>query len=282
MTDKGINRCLILLVIVFLAGLSAIGCYGYFLWNADREWEQLKQMAESFTSQEIPAAKEKLPDGSAALPETQKEDFDRLKEQNGDFAGWISIPGSEISYPVMHTPGDPEYYLRRSFTKKYSPSGVPFLDGECSLFPRSDNLIIYGHHMKNGSVFSELLSYEKKDYWETHKEVKFSEQSGTVTYEVLAAFPLDVQNQKETERLYFIQFSDQADFLAYYKMIKKKALYDTGVTPQYGDRLLTLSTCSYHVQDGRFLVIAAAPAAAEATAEDPAGKPLPVSPESSE
>lgn len=85
-----------------------------------------------------------------------------MKEQNPDFFGWISIEGTELNYPVMHTPKDEEYYLRRDFNGEDSQSGVPFLSASC--YEGCGNYLIYGHNMKNGSMFATLLAYADRDF----------------------------------------------------------------------------------------------------------------------
>lgn len=79
-------------------------------------------------------------------------------------AGWITIEGTPVNYPVMFTPDQPDFYLKHGFDKEYSAYGVPFVGENCTLSPRSDNLIIYGHHMKNGTMFAALADYENKDF----------------------------------------------------------------------------------------------------------------------
>lgn len=82
-----------------------------------------------------------------------------LHNQSKDMVGWISIEGTVINYLVMHTPENPDFYLKHSFEQEYSDYGVPYVAGNCQLNPRSDNIIIYGHHMKNGTMFGKLTEY---------------------------------------------------------------------------------------------------------------------------
>lgn len=144
---------------------------------------------------------------------------------NGDCIGWLSIDGTNISYPVMHTPSDPQKYLRRNFYGKYSQSGVPFLDGRCDL--QSSNLIIYGHNMRNDTMFSDLKRYVDRDFLNAHRTVKFETADGVQTFIV-------------TEVL---------------KTNTSDAWYDR-IAAEDG-RQLILSTCYGSGKDGRLLIIAA-------------------------
>lgn len=147
-----------------------------------------------------------------------------LITENADCIGWLSIDGTNISYPVMHTPSDPQKYLRRNFYGKYSQSGVPFLDGRCDL--QSTNLIIYGHNMKNGTMFSDLKRYVDRDFLNAHRTVKFETTDGVQTFIVTEALKTNTSD-------------------AWYDRIAAE-----------DSRQLILSTCYGSGKDGRLLIIA--------------------------
>ena len=115
-------------------------------------------------------------------------------KQNADCIGWIFIDGTNINYPVMHTPDNPQKYLRLSFDKKYSQSGVPFLDGRCSL--QDGNLIIYGHNMKNGTMFSDLKKYLDTSFREAHKTVEFQTADGVFLFEVTDVIRTNISDER--------------------------------------------------------------------------------------
>lgn len=182
--------------------------------------------------------------------------YTTLLARNSDFAGWLRISGTNINYPVMYTPDEPEYYLHRGFDKRKSFSGVPFI-GESSA-PDAANILIYGHHMKNGTMFADLVSYAKKTFWQAHPVIHFSNLHQENTYEIIGAFYSKDYGTDEKGFAYY-QYADlqtQEAFESYVKQVKAVSIYDTGITAAYGDQLLTLSTCSYHVKDGRFVVVA--------------------------
>ena len=148
-----------------------------------------------------------------------------LITENADCIGWLSIDGTNINYPVMHTPSDPQKYLRRNFYGKYSQSGVPFLDGRCDL--QSSNLIIYGHNMRNGTMFSDLKRYVDRDFLNAHRTVKFETADGVQTFTVTKVLRTDITD----------------------------AWYDR-IAAEDGKSLI-LSTCYGSGKDGRLLIIAA-------------------------
>lgn len=177
--------------------------------------------------------------------------------QNQDLFGWIKIEDTTLNYPVMHTPEDPDHYLRRAFDDSSSLSGVPFLDGNC--FDGCGNYLIYGHNMKNGTMFATVPAYAEQEYWQEHPVICFDTLYETGTYEVIAAFYSKVYSAEETNVFRYYEYTDLRDpaiFAEYVRQIKSAALYDTGIDAEYGSTLLTLSTCEYHTANGRFVVVA--------------------------
>ena len=156
---------------------------------------------------------------------TTEHNIPALIAVNGDCIGWLSIDGTSISYPVMYTPSEPQKYLRRSFYGQYSQSGVPFLDGRCSTV--GGNLIIYGHNMKNGTMFSNLKRYVDRDFLNAHRTVKFETADGVQTFIVTEALKTNTSD----------------------------TWYDR-IAAEDG-RQLILSTCYGSGKDGRLLIIAA-------------------------
>lgn len=177
---------------------------------------------------------------------------------NSDMVGWLVLPGTVIDYPVMWTPRDENYYLKRDFNGKKSNDGCLILDTDSSLDPLTTNLIIHGHYRKTGAMFTCLHQYEDKDFYEEHKQIILHTEEKEIIYEVVAAFRSQVYRKKDTVfKFYkFFQADNQAQFDDFYKNIKKLSIYDTGVTAEFGDNFITLSTCAYHVENGRFVVVA--------------------------
>ncbi|MCQ2569277.1 MAG: class B sortase [Candidatus Saccharibacteria bacterium] len=183
-------------------------------------------------------------------------DFDELRNINSETAGWIQLGGTNINYPVMHTPDEPQYYLQRAFDKSNATGGTPFLDGKCT--EDGGIYIIYGHHMSNGTMFASLPDYENMEYWQEHKTIRFDTLYEQGKYEVVAAF-LSRIYAPEHKGFRYYEYTDlksEVQFDSFIEQVKENELYDTGVTAEYGDTLLVLSTCNYHTDDGRFVVVA--------------------------
>mgnify|MGYP004454498971 CR=1 FL=1 len=176
-----------------------------------------------------------------------------LYAQNEDFIGWIKIDDTVIDYPVMQSKDNPNFYLTHNFNKEYSRFGVPYIQENCSL--SSDNIIIYGHNMKNKSMFNELTKYSDKDFYNSHKFIELDTLSEQRTYEVSCAFKT-VANANGFQYFDFVKANTEEDFSAYIEKCKALSFYDTGVTAEYGDKLITLSTCEYSQNNGRFVVVA--------------------------
>ena len=156
---------------------------------------------------------------------------DELYQQNPDMVGWIQIEGTRIDYPVMQTPADPNYYLKHDFEKRYTDYGCPFMQADCDVLSQSDNLILYGHNMKDGSMFADLAKYRSKDFWQTHKTVRFDTMEGGGAYEIFAVLHTTVQAEA-ADAFPFYRFVGAAspdEFADYVSACQARALYDTGI-----------------------------------------------------
>lgn len=156
----------------------------------------------------------------------------------------------------MYTPDRQDFYLKRNFEKRYSAYGVPYIAEHCNPSEPSDNVIIYGHHMKNGSMFTDLMKYESKDFYNSQKVINFDSLTETGRYEVIAVFKTTVYDSKGFKYYLFTDAETEEDFDAYVKKCKELSIYDTGVSAEYGDKLITLSTCEYSRKNGRMVVVA--------------------------
>nr|MCR5602375.1 class B sortase [Lachnospiraceae bacterium] len=183
--------------------------------------------------------------------------YENMHRENPDFAGYLNIEGTKIDNPVMYSPEDPEKYLERDINDKKSSSGLPFIDAACSPEPASDNIIIYGHNMKNGTMFGTLTDYEDKNYYMAHPVIRFDTLKEERMYDIIYAFYDRVYYEDEKDfRFYdFIDYADEDDFNRTMDEFKDKSIYDTGVEAHYGDKFITLVTCSYQEENGRFVVM---------------------------
>ena len=181
-----------------------------------------------------------------------------MYEKNQDMVGWIRIPDTRINYPVMQTKDDMEYYLRRDFYGNEDVNGLPFLDARCDVEKPSTNLLIYGHSMNSGAMFAGLMDYKDYEFYQKHKIIYFDTVRERGEYEVVAVFQSRVAYVDEVAFRYynFIQADTQEEFNSFISAVEQLSYYDTGVDVEYGDELLTLSTCDREITDGRLVVLA--------------------------
>jgi sortase B len=212
------------------------------------------------TATETPASSETDAEEESTLEETPLVTNPYLDSflANDDMAAWLKIEDTVIDYPVMWTPRDETYYLYRNFEGGKDSNGCLILDTDSSLSPLTTNLIIHGHNMRSGAMFGNLTAYEDSDYCASHSIISLYTEECERRYEVLAVFRSQVY--RKTDQVFkfykFFQADTQEEFDDFYQNIKALSLYDTGVTAEFGDHFLTLSTCSYHVEQGRFVVVA--------------------------
>ena len=182
----------------------------------------------------------------------------KLQEINTDIVGWIQMEGTNINYPVLQGE-DNEYYLNHNYKKQKTEKGSIFLDKSYNWNIESNNLIIYGHNLVNGQMFKDLLKYSKEEFFEQHKTIRFTTAEADKEYEIISVFKSKVYNKTEKNvfRYYnFINSKSEKEYNNFVKQAKEASLYDTKNTAEYGDNLITLITCAYHIDDGRFVVIA--------------------------
>lgn len=195
-------------------------------------------------------------DTADTLPDILPE-YQTLYSLNKRLIGWVKIDDTYIDYPVLQTVNN-DYYLNHNFDQEEDKNGSIFLDKDCSIYPRSTNLILYGHHMRSGRMFGQLNKYSSEKFYEEHKYIQFDTIYEKGTYEVMYVFRSKIYEESEIVFKYY-QFTDavsETEFESNMKQMADMSLYDTGVNAEYGDELLTLSTCDYYTSDGRFVVVA--------------------------
>lgn len=252
----------ILISILLLVAVASIGYYVKYYSDAKKVQEQSDDFSELKDAKFADVLKNVEPvvkkdyDESVAIPDILDE-YKALFNKNKSLIGWIEIADTIIDYPVMQTK-DNEYYLKHDFNQKNDANGCIFLDCNCDVILGNDNWILYGHHMKNGKMFSSLIKYADMDYYEKHKYIRFDTIYEKGTYEVMYAFRSRIYNTNEITFKYyqFIDANSSEEFDSYMEEMEKMSLIDTGVSATYGDKLLTLSTCDYQEENGRFVVVA--------------------------
>ena len=249
-----LNLLLIVFVITFLACGGYLCYYFFSTINAKKDLEELSKLKVTTVTRDGSAMEEvESSDGTILLKK-----YSKLYEKNRDLIGWIAIKDTPIDYPVMQTKENPEYYIHRNYEKKEDKNGLPFLDARCDWNVVNSNYMIYGHHMKSGMMFAHLLDYQNKEFYEKHKIITFDTLREAGEYEVVAAFYSQVypENKKVFKYYDYVGTLSENQFHTYVTNIKKLSLYETGITPKYGETLVTLVTCAYHTEEGRFVVVA--------------------------
>lgn len=183
---------------------------------------------------------------------------EELEKENSDIVGWIEIKNSNINYPVLQS-SDNDFYMTHNYKKENNTYGSIFLDKSYDWSIPSSNLLLYGHNLQDGTLFHDILNYKDKSYYEEHPVIRFTTEKEDYEYEIIAAFYSRVyyKSEKNVFRYYyFVNAKNEKEYDEFVKNAKKASIYDTGKTAGYGEQLITLSTCSYHIEDGRFAVIA--------------------------
>lgn len=185
------------------------------------------------------------------------DEYKKLYSLNQKLIGWIKIDDTYIDYPVLQTSNN-DYYMNHNFDQQEDKNGSIFLDTYCTILPRSTNLILYGHHMRSGRMFGQLNKYSSEEFYKDHKYIQFDTIYERGTYEVMYVFRSQIYEESEIVFKYyqFIDANSEMEFNSYMREMAEMSLYDTGVTAEYGDELLTLSTCDYYTDYGRFVVVA--------------------------
>ena len=186
------------------------------------------------------------------------EEVKELQKENEDVKAWIKINDTNINYPVVQA-NDNDYYLYRNYKKENSNYGSIFIDSNSNIENSNSNIIMYGHNMKDGSMFKDLLKYADEEYYNNHKYIEFVTNTSSSTYEIIAVFKSRIfyKNEKNVFRYYqCTNLNNEQDYNYYVNNCKELSLYDTGVNAEYGEQIITLITCEYSSENGRMVVVA--------------------------
>lgn len=251
------------LVLILLIVILAISSYFFIKEIAEnkKENELFEELQEVVQEEEKTTAQNQITDNlknetsNLSSKNVGNYNLESILKINTDIIGWIKIDGTNINYPVMQN-GD--YYLHNNFYKQKSSMGTPYLASYCNI-NSSDNLIIYGHHIKSGKMFADLEYYKNYNFYSNHKTIKFyvleNDETKEHFYEILSAFKTTA-NDNGFKYYEFYKANDETEFNSFIEKCKSMSFYNTGVTAYYGDKLLTLSTCEYSQENGRMVVVA--------------------------
>ena len=254
-------------ILIITFSIVALVCFGYFgiyYYQNYRSGNDMQHLAEIKEENKTPGlafeqdnANEDEDENSDETEPEVLEDYKTLLNMNKDLIGWLKIADINIDYPVMQT-NDNTYYLDHNFDKKYDKNGCLFLDYQCDVINRNTNLIIYGHNMQSGNMFGRLDKYSSEEYYKEHPKFEFDTIYEKGAYEIVYVFRSKIYNEDAVVFKYyqFLDVQSEKEFDSNMAEMAKISLYDTGITPKYGDELLTLSTCDYQENNGRFVIVA--------------------------
>ena len=263
---------IIYLLLTALIILSIIYIINFF--SLKQEAKEQSKLLNAIDIYEKEVAKNTLEDEERVIEENeetvigkdteeQKKETERmlqvkqLQGQNTDIVGWLEIENTNINYPVLQG-ADNNYYMTHNYKNEKSKNGSIFLEANYNWNIPSNNLLIYGHNLGNGMMFQELLKYEKKSFYQEHPVIRFTTAEEDTEYEIISVFKSRVyyKSEKNVFRYYyFINNESEEEYNEFVKNAKNASLYPIDATASYGDQLITLSTCSYYVEDGRFVVV---------------------------
>lgn len=245
---------LIILIIIFIALVSYLG---YLIYQNIRDKKLNADLQKDIEFANNIVVEEEIP-----LSEAEQQVVDKVNElqnENQDVKGWIQINDTKINYPLLQASEDNEYYLKRNYKKENSSHGSIFLDMSSDLNNKNSNLIIYGHNMKDGEMFQNLMYYTNKDFYDNHKIVNIYTNKEARKYEIVTVFKSRVfyQDEQNVFRYYYsFDLDTEEKYNDYINNCKKIQLYDTGVNASFGEQLITLIVCEYSQTNGRFIVVA--------------------------
>ena len=235
-----------ILIIVFLISIAVLLLY---LHNLNKEKQDNQNILENI----------KIDTAEVTEERTEKMiQLEELQKENEEIIGWIEIAETNINLPVCQAQ-DNSYYLTHNYKKEKATSGALFLDKDFNLDKPSTNYLIYGHRNKNGTMFEDLIKYKDEQFFKSHPTIKFTTTKEDTEYQIIAVFFSRVYYKDEQNVFRYYQFvnaESETEYNEYISNCKKASIYDTGATAEYGEQLLTLSTCEYSQEDGRFAIVA--------------------------
>lgn len=255
----------IIAILAGIAGLAAVllivvGVSKFIFRQTDET--QASQSSDAELQQTEPATVEKVTDASqdsetvteSAEPEEEIPiDFEELWETNPDVYAWIVIPGTDINYPILQHPTDDSYYLNHNIDGSTGRPACIYTESLNSKDFTDNNTVIYGHNMRNGTMFAQLHKFEDKDFFDEHREIIIYLPDKVLHYKIFA-----VHNYDDRHLLYSFDFSDKAVYKDYLESIfsidDKNANIDTEMTVTENDKIITLATCVYKKPSLRFHV----------------------------
>ncbi len=262
--NKGKRIIIILLLFIFFC------CISYLILDFSELFRENQEMIGLLNSIEIDEeTREEVNEeiNEDDIKDTKPEVTERmlkvreLKKENQDVIGWLEIEDTNINYPVMQaSEEEDQFYLTHNYKREENKQGSLYLEEEYDWSIPSNNFLIFGHNNSlDGSMFADLPKYEDESFYQEHPTIRFTTVGEDAEYEIISAFRSRLYYKNETgvfRYYFFYNCENEEEYNEFVRNAKDSSLYDTGKTAKYGDQLITLSTCAYHTEDGRFAVVA--------------------------
>lgn len=230
----------IVFVIALIIFVYALVRLGMIFWEYTKGQQSYKKLEDFTSSTQIGKGGD--------LPEDFSVDFEALKEINPDVVGWIRFENMDISYPIVHGT-DNDYYLTHSFDKQEIKCGSIFMEAENAADFSDDNTFIYGHNMKDKSMFAKLNQFKDEQIYKENPEFLIYTENGIYRYSIFSCYVADISWDSFT-----YQFASDEAYGEWLETVKDRSLYDTGIVPKQEQKTVTLMTCTSAGDDYRFLV----------------------------
>ena len=254
---KKIDSRRLVMLICGLVAVISFGYLGFYNYQASHSTKQVSNLEKVKSNKKLNLNNKATMKVDQMETPPILEDYAPVFALNQSTIGWIRIEGTGVDYPVMQTSNN-DYYLNHNFDQEEDNNGSIYLDKDCSIWPRSQNLLIYGHNMKSGKMFGSLKKYKDEAFYKDHSLIQFDTIYEKGTYQVMFIFNEIIHDETEVAFKYyqFISANSEEEFNSYMNEMKEMSLYDTGVMAMYGDALITLSTCDYTKDSDRFAIVA--------------------------
>lgn len=177
-------------------------------------------------------------------------DYKRLKAKNEEFEAWIIIPNTKINYPIAKGK-DNSFYLSNTFTKEKNSVGSIFVDYRIERPFEDKNTILYGHYMKDGSMFADLNKYKKNEFALQNEYVYILLENKVLRYKIFS-----IINSEFSEEFYEVEFYSENEYLKYLEVLKSKSIIELKNIDLNDENIITLSTCSFNINEGRLIIYA--------------------------
>lgn len=250
----------IIFLIIFCISMIYIVTYLYMQHKDEKDIKEIQNLMNLDNTETVETVSE-IAENEDISPQKDIKilNFQNIQKENSNIVAWIKIEDTNINYPVLQGK-DNNYYLYKNYKDEYSRNGSIFLDYNCNLEKYNMNYLIYGHNNNNGMMFSELIKYQDKDFFNSHTKINLITSTENSTYNIISVFKSQIYSKTDEEVFKYYNYIDLSNEVLFYDYInncKSQSLYNIAYNPEYGDKILTLSTCEYSKANGRLVIVAA-------------------------